>query len=203
MCTLDPWSLLGKFLPCLKKANKQNKQINRAREMAQRLRESTCYSCRSLRFGSQHSHGGSQPFVITVPEDLMSSSSSVGTIHAHRTHIHMQAKAFMHKKQNKWVFTKLKRKKKSLNSSPENPCVSYPKIRNKRTCVPWCNNSLLFFHKRIHPGHEHGLRRHDPDTNVFRHVQLILFCNDSGCTKGVPFTTGSALTSSSQALPNF
>lgn len=50
------------------------------------------------RFDSQHPHSGSQPPVILAPKDLMSSSSSVGANHVHSTHIHMQAKTFMHNK---------------------------------------------------------------------------------------------------------
>lgn len=66
--------------------------------------------------------------------------------------------------------------------------------RKKEGKVPRCNNFLLFFQNRIHPGYQHRLGRHNPDVDVFRYVQFILFfCNNSGaCGKAGP-TIGSAL----------
>jgi len=36
--------------------------------------KSICFSCRETGFDSQLPHGGSQPFIISVPRDLMPSS---------------------------------------------------------------------------------------------------------------------------------
>ena len=72
-------------------------QITGVGEMAWILR--TLVPQQGTRFGSQYRYAGSQPFVISVPEDPASSSSFYEIQALHAVHLYNAGKTFIHIKQ--------------------------------------------------------------------------------------------------------